>query len=193
MKDKAEKVLCECCGQRMPKKLLHPDLVREFLSYDPEKGILKWNKRNIKHFKNKQSFNTFHTMYANKKLIGHKKTKQVYVGNVACKIHRVIWCHFYGEWPDKNLVIDHINGDDDDNRITNLRLVTQSENVKNQSLPKSNTSGAVGVIKHKNKWKAQIKINGVSKHIGIFENFNDAVNARKKAEIKHGFHENHGR
>jgi hypothetical protein len=105
----------------------------------------------------------------------------------------VIWCHVYGEWPEKNLVIDHINGDEKDNRIQNLRLVTHSENNKNSSRPKSNTSGVIGVHKKRGKWIAQIQENYKKITVGSFDSFEDAVKARKEAELKYGFHENHGR
>ena len=46
--------------------------------------------------------------------------------------HRVIWLMYYGEMPPEGLVIDHIDGNPDNNRIENLRAVTHKENSKNR-------------------------------------------------------------
>jgi hypothetical protein len=63
-------------------------------------------------------------------------------------------------------------------------------------LPKSkrNISGITGVFKHTQtgSWQAQIRINGKSKHLGSFQIFEEAVLARKTAEVNYGFHKNHG-
>lgn len=108
-------------------------------------------------------------------------------------LHRIAWFIHYGSWPEYN--IDHINGDKLDNRIGNLRSVTQSENCKNRAIPKSNASGVHGVYwdKHANKWKAQIRVNGRAITLGRSSCIDELKIARKEAEIKYGFHENHGR
>jgi hypothetical protein len=195
MTEKTNQNFCECCGQKIPKEPLSPALIREFLNYDAEKGTLTWKKRDRKHFKNDRAYAVFNSRYPDVELIGTDKTNQVYLLGRSYKIHRLIWCHVYGEWPEKNLVIDHINGDGKDNRIQNLRLVTQSENNKNSSRPKSNTSGVIGVSKRRDngKWIAQIQGNYKKIFLGSFDNLEDAIAARKEAEIKYGFHENHGR
>ena len=99
----------------------------------------------------------------------------------------------YNEWPRKT--IDHVNGDRSDNRVVNLRSVAHQENHRNRAIPKSNTSGVMGVYwgKRDRKWYAQIKINGKKKHLGSFSCKKKAIQARKKAEIDYGFHANHGR
>ena len=93
------------------------------------------------------------------------------------------------------MVIDHINGDSFDNRIDNLRLITRAENSKNKKVAINNTSGHVGVLlcKKSNKWRAFINSNGNQIHVGTYEDKAKAVEARKQAEIKYGYHENHGR
>ena len=111
----------------------------------------------------------------------------------AYSAHRVIWLLHTGSFPLHH--IDHINGDRSDNRISNLRAATRTENNRNRRIPNNNTSGAMGVIwsKQDQKWRAQIKVDGRKRHLGYFDNFADAVATRKLAEIKYGFHENHGR
>lgn len=107
--------------------------------------------------------------------------------------HRLAWLYIYGEFP-KNQ-IDHINGDGTDNRIVNLRDVTAAENMKNQTIYKNNTSGAVGVRwnKRDRKWRAHINNNKKQIHLGSFDEKSEAVKARKEAEIKFGYHQNHGK
>ena len=119
--------------------------------------------------------------------------RRIKINGVQYRMHRLVWLYHFGEWPVDE--IDHINGERLDNRIDNLRVVTNQENCKNQKLPRNNKSGVTGVHfnKHHQKWQAQIKGDGKLKHLGSFANFEDAVAARKAAEILYGFHENHGR
>ena len=67
------------------------------------------------------------------------------------------------------------------NHITNLRYATNSENGMNKSMRKDNTSGVTGISWHKqrNKWRVQIKLNGKGKHIGYFNNLEDAKTTRE--------------
>lgn len=89
--------------------------------------------------------------------------------------------------PKKNDVIDHINRNPVDNRKENLRICSQSENSRNNSISKNNKSGVAGVSfgKKENKWKAYIKFNKKHIHLGCYDDFNEAVKARKEAEIKY--------
>lgn len=89
-----------------------------------------------------------------------------------------------------------IDGIRNNNKINNLRLVTKKENAKNKRLKSNNKSGVHGVgwAKELGKWRARIsssKNRYVS--LGCFNSFFEAVCARKSAEIKHGYHINHGR
>ena len=83
--------------------------------------------------------------------------------------------------------IDHINGNRLDNRKNNLRIVTSQQNSMNAAVRSDNTSGATGVFwyKTRSKWRVQIVINGKAIHLGYFNNFEDAVKARKDAEEKY--------
>lgn len=107
--------------------------------------------------------------------------------------HRIIWEMHFGPIPDK-MQIDHIDGIRINNNISNLRLVLQSQNAKNQKLPITNKSGFSGVSweKRRKKWKAQLRYNGKNNWLGDFLNKDDAINAVRHARLKHGFHQNHG-
>lgn len=107
--------------------------------------------------------------------------------------HRVAWLFFYGEWP--NGQIDHINHNKKDNRILNLRCVSNMDNHRNMPIQKNNTSGIVGVhfIEHKLRWVSYIKVNAKRIHLGTFDNLFDACCVRRSKEFKLGFHINHGK
>lgn len=109
------------------------------------------------------------------------------------KAHRVAWLLHTGEWPNGH--IDHINGNPSDNRIENLRVVDQVENMRNAKLYASNKSGIPGVRwrEDKNRWISSIKIYGRHMALGSYKSFLDACSARKSAELKYGFHKNHGK
>ena len=84
-------------------------------------------------------------------------------------------------------IIDHINHRTNDNRKYNLRDVTQSQNQMNHEIRSNNTSGVTGVhwSKRDNKWVAYISINRKRVYLGFFNDFEDAVRARKEAEEKY--------
>jgi hypothetical protein len=106
--------------------------------------------------------------------------------------HRVIWALHHGVWPKDQ--IDHVNGITTDNRIENLRDVDSAENMKNQKSRSNNTSGHIGVswFTRDSKWRASIKVGETRVHLGYYTKLDDAVAARKSAEIKYGYHKNHG-
>lgn len=84
--------------------------------------------------------------------------------------------------------IDHIKTENKfDNRKCNLRESTASQNGMNAKLSKNNTSGVTGVswYKQKEKWNAYIMINRKKRNLGYFNDFKDAVKARKEAEEKY--------
>lgn len=82
-------------------------------------------------------------------------------------------------------VTDHINRDKLDNRRSNLRIVTRSQNGINTGLQSNNVSGYKGVSWHKKHklWHTRIKKQNKEIHIGWFRVFGDAVFARKQAEL----------
>lgn len=74
-------------------------------------------------------------------------------------------------------VIDHKNGDRLDNRRSNLRVVSASDNNRNRSARHArNTSGHRGVHydKVKGKWRAKAVVNGKSNHLGYFSTSEEA-------------------
>lgn len=108
--------------------------------------------------------------------------RQIFFQGKRYMAHRLAWLYVYGEWP--KLQIDHINQCRDDNRIDNLREVTNKQNGENVRHFSHNTSGRRGVswAKAKGQWQADIKHHGKTYYLGSFDNIIDAVAARMKAE-----------
>lgn len=84
----------------------------------------------------------------------------------------------------KGMYVDHINRDKLDNRKSNLRIVTNSQNMLNTGMYSNNTSGHKGVVYHKRdkRWVAQVKLNYKNIILGRFKNIDDAVKARERWE-----------
>jgi hypothetical protein len=87
----------------------------------------------------------------------------------------------------ENMVIDHIDHNPLNNCRSNLRIVTQQQNMMNQSKTKRNTSGVLGVSWSKTyeKWVAQITLNNKNIYLGRFDDLEEACEVRKEAEKKY--------
>jgi hypothetical protein len=98
--------------------------------------------------------------------------------------HRLAWFYVYGYFPD--LSIDHINGIKTDNKISNLRLVTHSENLQNIYAPRKNnkTSKTLGVswFKRDKKWQAEIQVNKKRIYLGRYDSLSEAEDAYLNAK-----------
>lgn len=178
----------------MPSKILPQAALKELFDYDPITGVLVWRNRPLGHFKNSQSFASWNTKYAGKEA-GCLDAEGYFVvginGNLF-KAHRIIYKIIHGTEP---LQIDHKNHIRHDNWQDNLRAANNKINMQNRKLPFNSTSGIMGVFWNKNarKWMAHITADGKRIPIGRFEDLFEAICARKSSEVKHGFHENHGR
>lgn len=136
-----------------------PDLLsqyREHIRYDPDTGYFWWikpaKKRRLDRPAGCVSKDTGYRLIC---LFGK-----------LVRAHRLAWLFMTGEWPDTD--VDHENRNRDDNRWSNLRLATRTQNNANSKRPKTNTSGYKGVFWHKNyrKWVARIQINGKGMYLG---------------------------
>lgn len=98
------------------------------------------------------------------------------------KAHRVVWLIENGCFPVYQ--VDHINGNPDDNRITNLRIATNSENRQNlHRKSEGRSSKYIGVSKVENgKWRAEIYLNNTRSYLGVFCTEEDAREAYLKAK-----------
>lgn len=101
-------------------------------------------------------------------------------------MHRLILERMLGRQLVKGECVDHINVDKRDNRRSNLRLATKSQNQRNQGLSKKNTSGFKGVAfdKARGKWRAAIKYGAAHKFLGRFDTPELAYEAYCKAALQ---------
>lgn len=174
-------------------------LLRQLLDYDPETGLLTWKARTPEMFPEGRwgsvyEAERFNTAYAGQVALVHVH-EGYFRGRLLGKdyfAHRIIWKWWHGTEPDQ---IDHENHDTLDNRIANLRDVGCVENSQNTKLLRTNTSGCSGVVWHARdkRWQASIRHGGKKRHLGLFARLEDAVRARREAEVRLGFHPNHGK
>jgi hypothetical protein len=111
--------------------------------------------------------------------IGHKGYSQVEIEGKKDRVHRVIWSYVNGPIPN-GMVIDHINGDKSDNRISNLRLATCSQNSQNRIGPQANSKSkvkGVSFVPRLNKFEAAIQCNRKKVSVGFFESIDEANQA----------------
>lgn len=182
------------------KQILSPELLHKLLRCNFETGKLFWLKRTPEMFTGgKRSpewcCNIWNARYSGEEAFtttGADGYKRGYIYRKPLLAHRVIWAMFHGEWPDQ---IDHINGIKDDNRIVNLREASQFENMKNQKIYVNNTSGVVGVSfnARQGTWAACINHEGKRIYLGSSKSLDEMKALRQEAEIKYGYHSNHGR
>lgn len=149
------------------KPLLSAEYVRQALSYDVDTGIFTWRDRPDKA-----------------KQINSRRVGKV-AGTIDCKgyvligingvnyfAHGLAWLYVTGEWPGS--IVDHKNGDTQDNRFSNLREATSLQSNFNQkTYAKSGLKGAFYHSRDK-RWVSSICINGKRKNLGYFNSPEDA-------------------
>lgn len=105
------------------------------------------------------------------------------------KLHlnsRLVWMYHYGDIP-AGMVIDHIDRCPGNDKIENLRIVSQAENCKNKTKYKNNKSGCPGVRLIGKKWVAKISNNNNIIHLGAYDDYVVACAVRKQAEKALGY------
>jgi hypothetical protein len=148
--------------------------VRELYDYNPDTGIFTTLPR--PGTRAKTGSNPSGKMKA-----GYVR---IAINRVMLLAHRVAWLHYYGEWPKQ--LIDHINGIKDDNRIANLRDVSDTINAQNIRKPRDGRSGILGVnINAYGKISASIKYEGKHRHLGFFSSVEEARDAYLREKRLH--------
>ena len=165
----------------MPEETISVEEIKAALKYDKKTGEFFWRRR-------KDRNNSWNNRWAGEKA-GSKRPDgylQIFFRKSILS-HRLAWFYVHGEWPDK--LIDHINGDRLDNRIENLRVVSNSINLQNKSKYQKNnkSTGMLGVSVLKNnpnRFAAQIFYKGKQIKLGYYktkeEAFNVYINAKRK-------------
>jgi hypothetical protein len=160
---------------------LSAERLRELLHYDYETGVFTWRRRTHTF---RLSFNT--------RLAGHGAGRwdkfgygRIGIDYSEYLIHRLAWLYMTGEWP--AACIDHIDCNPANNKWSNLRQATVSQNGWNQRLHSKNTSGFKGVSFHKSsgRYRADIQLNGKQMSIGAFNTPEEAHKAYCEAALEH--------
>jgi hypothetical protein len=178
------------------------DFLRKLLRYDAETGMLYWRERPQETFQPGIQTAGHISERWNKKCAGTPAGTLYDTGYVRIQwrvqgvrrhlaAHRVAWALYYGEVP--TCEIDHINGNRSDNRISNLREATRTQNNRNRTKRKDNTSGVAGIYPTpEGKWRAVIGSGEKNTDLGTFSDRFDAILARLLAERKYGYTMRHG-
>lgn len=141
------------------KKEMNVELLRELLIYDAERGVFYWRVNKSTKAKAGDEAGC--------------KGKDGYIRICICRhvylAHRLAWMYVHGDWP--SMYLDHVNRIPSDNRMSNLREVTLSQNQQNKLLQKNNKSGYKGVSWNRSmqRWVANIKVNRKKYYLGVFD------------------------
>lgn len=146
--------------------------LHEILEYNPENGLFRW-----KSVFNKRERGWFAGSSTGRYLM-------IWIKGKYYQTHRIAWLYTSGHWPKE---IDHINRNKMDNRITNLRDVSKSQNTINAGLRIDNKHGSTGIHfdnrKANKQWFASIK-KGKEKRSAYFSTKEEAIECRKKWELE---------
>ena len=167
--------------------MLTYETAMEFFRYEPSSGKLFWKKKTAQRIKVGDEAGT---------LCKKGGYRMVFINRKGYLVHRVAILIATGEC-DPSKEVDHIDHDRGNNRLNNLRIVDRVNNMRNTGLGKTNKTGIIGVSLRytrtgKLRYSANIMVNRKSINLGIFDTIEEAAAAREEANIKYGFHPNHG-
>lgn len=180
------------------KPLPTQELLIRIFSYDAATGAVRYCARD-ENFARSAGWSSAVLAAWNLRYAGRIATNRIGAGYLCVSIlgekyptHRVIWKMAHGTDP---LTIDHVDGDRTNNRLDNLRNVSDLENQHNRKLNANNSSGVSGVrwVEARRRWISRIRSGGRLVVLGSFVSKDDAISARKMAERSLNYHENHGR
>lgn len=150
----------------------------KYLTYNPETGEFLWKHR-------PDARPQWNGRYAGKRAgsVSARKDRHIVFRPFTIKEHRLAYWFMTGVMPSGQ--IDHINNNPADNRWSNLRLATESQQKQNTKRRLDNKSGFKGVSwsTQKGKYVARINVNGKAIHLGSFENPKDGHKKYVEAAI----------
>ena len=173
---------------------LSQEYLRSIFDYNQETGELIRKIRPREHFSCDRTFNLYNQKYAGTTV--YAKNDRGYliavVDNVIHRAHRIVWIICNGSID--GLVIDHINGIVDDNRLCNLRACSNATNLKNMTSKNKDLPMGVYFDKSRGNYKASIGLGekGKTKY-RRFKTIEEAVEWRNQMLSELGYHELHGK
>ncbi len=169
------------------------EVAMRYFEYRPKDGKFFRKLRPRDNFKTDLNY-SYHLSLVGRECgyIDSKGYVRLHVGNWQILAHRMAWLLMTGELPKfPEYEIDHIDGNPANNSWDNLRKVTKSQNQRNAGMRRNNKSGVHGVYWHNSikRWVAGISVNDGrrQRHLGVFDNIQDAARARALAEIELGY------
>jgi hypothetical protein len=97
------------------------------------------------------------------------------------RIHVLVAVCFLNHKPEKNVVVDHIDGNKKNNNVNNLQIITHRENISRGKKNKTSKYTGVSLVKNSKKWKSSIDKLGKKIYLGCFDKEEDARDAYLKA------------
>ena len=150
--------------------MLTHERLKQLLSYDPETGFFVWQVKS----KGRNPGDIVGRTYAKGYMMIGLEGKTEYA-------HRLAYFYMTGAMPEHE--IDHINGVKNDNRWSNLRMVTKAENQQNVAY--RNPTGYQGVQRIGQTFRSIISVKGKQRHLGTFQTAEEAHNAYLEAKREH--------
>lgn len=158
--------------------------LKTVLIYNPDTGNVYWKARTAETVPDVRVRKSWNTRYAGKQIgvcdkDGYRRTC-LFGKNYL--VHRLVWMYVYGVWP--KLEIRHINRDNDDNRVSNLRLISLHDKCRDRKARCDSSTDIVGVCFNEDaqRYQARIYVDKKTKHLGYFSTIEGAAEARKRAE-----------
>lgn len=141
---------------------MHPSIneLRSLLIYDGETGVLTWSENAHPGKKGWRAGK----LYASS---NGRQYRRVIINGRQFMEHQVAFALARGEW--SSSVVDHINGIGTDNRLSNLREATTSENNRNSRIRSDNSTGFKGVSRQGRRFRAYIKSGDRQRNLGVYD------------------------
>lgn len=138
------------------------EILRQHFNYDPDTGVF-WLKNPVRGDG---------TGYVDD--LGYRR---FYFKGSYFRAHQLIWCYIYDQW----ILVDHVDGDKLNNKLSNLRPATKAQNAMNAKVRRDNISGYKGVFKAGLVWRAAIYVEGKAVSLGRFPTPAEAGAAYERA------------
>lgn len=154
--------------------MLTAERLHEVLTYWPETGDFYWTNSSRPGWNGKRAGSPSSGGYL-----------QILVDGRPHRAHRLAWLYMTGAWPE--LEVDHRDRDRTNNRWDNLRLSTDSQQCRNRSTTRLNTTGILGVSRTRAGWRVQITTWQGIRISEYYADLFEAVCRRKSLELREGY------
>lgn len=156
--------------------------LHKLLRLDSETGILYWKRREG----NTHGINIFNAKFADKVagcVATDKKGRsyiKVRVNDCLYQAHQIIFCMIYGQWPEDDKEVDHRDGDGLNNKPSNLREASRTQNNFNRKISVNNVLGYKNITYEERTKSYRVELSANKKRIyrKRFKDLSEAISAR---------------